>query len=975
VSGLKPDHFYNVRIIAVGSNNFQAGSKVIRLRTFGDDGRPRLGTSRLPSGFSQHRAKPVELDENGVPCKAVEATFGLAAKDEGPSAGARDSGPPPTGPASRRNTVGRKHSPSTTSLDKQALQEDSQGPSTAEMADLNQRYLSLRRETDDTIAAIAKEEEDNRRVIDTLEAEKQEKRKEQRKREEQTERLRKEQGATERAMRSALQRKTQKERVLAQKRDERSKIDDDMGKWEKGMAEMKKEQEAYEAQRIELEETRDDKCAKLREGNAAAKRDIAGLEKQLKDKRREVKELEEARKSLPGSEEDAEWREGMLELKRQWQRLELRFRQELLNETRRRDMLDQWIGQLSQHRQMANHAYGGYDPASYDMDQNKRRSRSSFSAANPIVSSPPQGYMDAAVSSIGFAPAMAPAQPAFVTGPYMGHSADRPEDDEANLRALMADAPLSPSATDHLLPSGIFADDEPPSSGSNRLRVSPFGPPGQDNDPQSPASSSRSMSILSSRHGSSNNLPFPQYSGEASERRSLKGPLSSPITAPGQPAGNKFGNLFNFPRSRGAKNLEDDDGPALGSLKPGQSQSFPRQGEDAELANKSRRISLSSWGMFNRNSAGPEMLGGNLPLPSKPGFSARNLLPFGNKSGILHHRDPSSPRPASIASIDVPRPSTDSASIWGPPGDAGAIGRPSRLWSPDNAWSRNASRRPSLHGSPSALKTNLASADDEILDDDSLLDPQNSPSQVGVIGSRPPAAKKSIARTLNPAAPTFMAKVFGPKTDKDKEAGEDKKKGKGKDRLRDKNKSKAKDASPETPGAPSIMVDESPSESRVSRDALSVHTQTSVSESRESLTLERSFSHATSEVSAGTPKEPDNAFRKLFRKDSTSKLSFSQKFKRAKSGPGSVANSDKNEQRSSMGDLEDGEDGVLVRGGDSVTSSPSLGPARFKDNAGGKLRTSGSWFSIKKKNREKESLEMDRASEADTTNGEEERRV
>ena len=33
VTGLKPNHFYNIRVIAVGYNNFQAGSRVIRLRT------------------------------------------------------------------------------------------------------------------------------------------------------------------------------------------------------------------------------------------------------------------------------------------------------------------------------------------------------------------------------------------------------------------------------------------------------------------------------------------------------------------------------------------------------------------------------------------------------------------------------------------------------------------------------------------------------------------------------------------------------------------------------------------------------------------------------------------------------------------------------------------------------------------------------------------------------------------------------
>ena len=47
--------------------------------------------------------------------------------------------------------------------------------------------------------------------------------------------------------------------------------------------------------------------------------------------------------------------------------------------------------------------------------------------------------------------------------------------------------------------------------------------------------------------------------------------------------------------------------------------------------------------------------------------------------------------------------------------------------------------------------------EDEILDEEAI---RASPSQVGVIGSRPPAAKKSLAKSLNPAAPTFMTNLF-----------------------------------------------------------------------------------------------------------------------------------------------------------------------------------------------------------------------
>ncbi len=583
----------------------------------------------------------------------------------------------------------------------------------------------------------------------------------------------------------------------------------------------------------------------------------------------------------------------------------------------------------------------------------------------------------------GSAAALGPSRnslpPGFAGGPFIDSLADEPDMDEAGQRSLMVGAPLSPSATS-LLPSNIFADDEPPSQSSYRQRIGLFAPrktASPNNDPQSPASSSRSMSIFPSPQGSSHNLPFPQFPGDASDRRSLKGSLSSPIAPPGQsPASGKLSNLFQFQRSRGAKPSEDGS-PVLGSLKQGQSHSFPRQTDDTDPTSKGRRISLS-WNVFGRNPVGPGTQDEPMPPAAKGGFSAKTLLQFGSRgAGGILDRDPSSPRPASIASSDMPRPSTESASIWGPVGDgAHVLSKQSRLWLPDNTWSRNPSRRPSIHGSPSALKTNLASAEDEILDEEALLNPEVSPSQVGVIGGQLPAAKRSLTKSLNPTAPTFhaMTSLFRAKADRDKDGGKerDKPKAKEKDKSKDKGKDKgrSKEAASETmTPTPGIAVEEAPSESRMSRDGLSVHTQTSVSESRESLSLDHSVSNTPSEPNSGIlagVRDPDNAFRKLFRKDSTSKLSLSQRMRRGK-GAGSVANSERNisAERSSIGDSEDlnEEGGARI---DSATSSPSLGPSKTKDKTESRLKSSGSWFSIKKKAKEKESLEIDRGRVSET---------
>lgn len=1137
VSGLKPNHFYNVRIIAVGSNNFQAGSRVLRLRTFGSDGRPRLGTSRLPSDFTDDDAASASrqhesvagTDENGSVKQFVTSTFGVAQPlpSDLPQVLSREgTSLSSLAPSSRRNTVNRRHSPSTTSLDQQQqfngaaaapAADDESGVTEAQMAELNQRYLALRKETEEATAACAKEEEDMKKMIDELEAEKQAKRKEQKRKEEQTEKLKREQGATERTMRTAISRRAQKEKRLKEKTAELERIHNSIEEWKKSIQEMREKQDNYGQQRTELDEEYQQKVNELREGNKNTQTECSNLETDLKEKRRLVKELEDERTTLESNGDDTGMRTEIMALKRQLQRMENEYRGHLNHENRRRDGLEAHILVLSaQLQQIPQPNYGVYNPAAsppimpnmmsqpnmpptvgYDYDPSapshlKQRSRASNSLSSVAVSSPAPAFAHTDLN--GLPPSSTPpfvtsARPptqsgGFLTGPFMGSSADHPgpEDADAGFRALTMGAPLSPSATS-LLPSNIFADDEPPSPSLNFRTMSPFIPldaespdilgslnsftnshnnhkaadsssshGSQDNSnsnnsnplninsltstdspktfpesiaagaasgPQSPASSHRSKSIFSSPHASSQNLPFSSYGIDGADGRppttsALPSPIADPATLSSQPSNSTRFNIFSFQRSRAAKAL--DEGPALGTLKHGQSQSFPRQGEDAE-SNKNRRISLSAWSMFNRNSAGPEIIESQFnstgqPINKTGGFSARNLFPFGARGGnIFADRDASSPRPASMASIDMPRPSTDSGSIWGPPGDNGAsssgLGKASRLWPSDNAWpSRNPSRRPSIHGSPSALKTNLASADDEILNQEELLNPETSPSQVGVIGSRPPASALKVNKTLNPAAPTFMANIFRPKTDKDKEH---KDKPKGKDKGKDKSKGRDKDraASKEhhdsdetTAGAsvPSLMVEDSPSTSRMSRDGLSVHTQASVSESRDS--LDYVVSNTTSEPNSlgmlsSSKDSSENALLKLFKKDSSGKLSFPRRIGRAK-GPGSMASSDKNasisEQRSSFGDFDDlADDSVLSTsssrrtgmsmplatassvstgggGADSVSSSPSLGPSKSSRDGNGKLKGAG-WFSIKKKNREKESLDIDRERERTSLSG------
>jgi hypothetical protein len=423
----------------------------------------------------------------------------------------------------------------------------------------------------------------------------------------------------------------------------------------------------------------------------------------------------------------------------------------------------------------------------------------------------------------------------------------------------------------------------------------------------------------------------------------------------------------------------NDDGPALGSLKLGQSHSFPRQTEEPDsLGVRNRRTSFSTgWSglpFLNRSGAGGEVSEGNGPAPARNvPRRRRGFNMFGsnvdNPTSVYSERDPSSPRPASIASSEFPRPSTDSAPFGWPATDAGVGTRNSPLatnWSlnvTQHPWSRNPSRRTSMqHGSTSALSTGIATEEDEFL-------PQSSPPPVGVIGTRPQSSKSGTPK-LNPNAPTFKAMFSrSSKTDKSEKV---------------KGKAKPKDNS-EPPSEQPVTDDASPTESRKSRDTRSIHTQAdSITESHES--LDRTVSNTTSEMMTTTPSGKDGketSLQKLLRKGSSSKFSISSfrgkdssLFGSKKGGSG---NSDRNasgDRSSSFGDMEEGgEDNPLGRSVDSVTSSPQIGGVGTPKE--GRMSVNWGRFSIKKgKGGGRTSMdagerEKERASEAEGTEDEE----
>ncbi|KAI1431841.1 hypothetical protein GGR50DRAFT_677494 [Xylaria sp. CBS 124048] len=990
VTGLKPNHFYNIRVIAVGYNNFQAGSRVIRLQTFDRDGRPQLGDGRLPSNFvpdEQHAVRSHDHgDEDGTsrgPAAGVEA----ASIPDGSSISPRDTNPTPT--VGRRNTLTRKHSPSTASMEPPS-KDVIDGHSGQSLQELGEKFESIRREIEEIQLQIAKDEKEHKDLIEELAEEKKLKKRIQKEKDDTTEKLKREMGSTERAMRSMQQRKAQKEKMLRDQEAERQKLHDDIVKWDKDIASMRKRQGCFEKEREQCQEQGDARSEELRQEIAQAQASLAQEESELKEKGRELKEAEEQRKKLPGGEESEERREKDAEIRRNWDLRLKDLQRRLFSANRKLRLANDYErvlqAQLAAAQQsglpfMYNQANSsGVDFDTTTQNQLKRRSRNSNSLSNVASPSPAQSFAVMDRSYSGFGPSRPPTiPPGFSSSPFaetnVGH-ANVPFSasfDEGSIKAHTDAAPLSPTAA-ALLPAGMLddlLDDGPPSPSSPAPPHETFGPSlTYEYDGQSPTSSVRSPSLMSSPQSSTQHLPYSQYTGDSGEFRSLRGlrgelgSFSSSIPS----AANRFLPWLH----RGPKRTEE--APALGALRSGQSQSLPRQTENDEPAPNKRRISFSTgWNMFNRGTAPPgpdaaEVIStptsGGL-FSHRPGLAA-NAGSLG--SIIFSERVPNSPRPLSIASTEIARPSTESGPIWGRSLQQQQQQQQSRLWSTeDSPWtgSRNPSRRPSLHGSPSQLKTTLADADDAILDESELL--HASPSQVGIIGMKPP---KSLSQRLNPAAPTFMGGLFRVKTEKEREPeretkdAKDKPKSKGKERESKEKKFQESFTSVSDIGLNSL--DEVPSD-RKSRDSFSVGSR-SITESRESLNLEHPFAQSAIDQAGVGAKDQESGLRKLLRKGSSSKFSFSSvRGLGSKKGPNSVTSSDRNVSgdRTSFDEFaEDHNTQLFGHSYDSVTNGTSIGPTSGPRSSKDKPTGWGRFTKKKKSGKERESMDIERDSPA-----------
>ncbi|KAI9820129.1 MAG: hypothetical protein M1832_003836 [Thelocarpon impressellum] len=981
VAGLRPDNFYSVRIVASNAMNFRASSRVIRLKTKRATSKPEDATppssaagATLPDAISAPSGAVVTAQEysgaspqsrrlatNGKPSAAV------AAEDSKPSEGGVVLGDFPNDPSECDASVRR----------------------------MTEKLETLRVETDDLQRQMEKEEQEFEAARSALIKERDGLRQALKEKDDASAELRKEVANLDRQNRSAQSRKSAKEKMLQQKIDERTKMRQDIVKWEKEIGEMDKEIERWAKEKKETAKASDEKAKEVRQQISDSQTAVKALEEDIKTKGVQIKALEEERKKLQTTTEDGEWRDHAKAAEEEEAKWELRLRELQLNYAKTVHS----IQQAQENHRQAQERLGWWNSRGithpsdfsrltaldFDLSGSKkgkqRRGRNRKSRTNTVSSLSNGSYpadprtQHLNTSSPSVAPA--PLTPFFNmgNGASVPAASDQTTFSQAEVDQLTGGAPMSPTANS-LLPADLLGDEDLEARPISSLGGLPIGPafggnaftslgaPGPSfdafgHDLNSPASSgSRSASVFSSPRGSLNNLsiyPSAPDSLVDVERQSMHGSAASlgaiGLESDGTPSSSRrFASLFSLNLNRQRGKTLGGEPPSLGSLKSSQSQSFPvdleQPGELDPIGTKRRKgIHSSSWvspmsnfNFLGRNPASPDSASeGNAPAPVRNVGSRRK--PFNMFSSKYDPLDPSkilgdAPAPAPAP----PRPLSISSfenALPRPSSDAQPFGWPT---------AEGAGHRSSPLGADWSVRS-------------------------GEPWSRGPSRRGSIKRgssTSLALGPTpfeeenlhaLLAKhaalptPIGTRPDTAEAASPPKlnpaaptfktifSRSDAKKAERAEKAEKAAEAAAEREKQKDLewlREDSSPIETRRSRDNRSVETEESTAESRDSLDHSISGTASESTPSAVGGRDKPSIFQKITRKSSSSKFNIPWKDKAglfSKRGP---------TEPPTPGEMDEAGSGESVFGKsvESVTSSPNL--AAGSSGSGGLVGVVGS---------------------------------
>ena len=815
----------------------------------------------------------------------------------------------------KRVVSGRRNSPATSSGEQGAVQSSQTGSSDEDespkaIQKLTERLNFLRVEKERMDKEIADDDEESRRNLGDLTKERDRLKQEYRDKEETSAELRRHGNYLDKVNRTAQSRKAAKEKQLQQKKADRQKLKDDIERWENETIKMRRDTEDMDREKNEILAARDSDIADIRKRTAEDLAAIKLLEEDIRVTGAQIKAIEKESEKMNTDESDEQeqtgidretdqaWEARMQTMQSQLASMWQNLQQALLEQHQAEDHLAWWIARRARNPEQFA-PIPALDFTSSIQPSRSRRSRQPNSRTSTI-SSPSAGYHSgsAALSHVStISPPFPAASPFFNIGNGATVSLqDRMSPTQADIEILTGSGPMSPAANS-LLPSNLFRDDDIMShhltegirhdiAGNSGPVEHIFGHALTNSEssvhgPHTPGSTgSHPGSLLSSPQDSSHNLqtyqacPDSFKEGDQRSTNSIATPFSSPGTADNNPlASSRLANLFSSTFNRQREKQGTQEPPLLGTLKQGQSQSFPRNMEHDGLdsnGNRRRKGSHSNWanpmsGFLNRNAGTPES---SELITARTGSGRRSRLnmfaPKIDGSDISAFGDhPRPSRPSSTYSYDqiLARPSSDSQRFGWPapetiPNRNSPLGTHSH-WA-SGPWSRAPSRRPSVqHGSTSNLSIGSTP-----LDPDAIPGPfSKSSSEQAPIGTRPQSSRRPTTPRLNPAAPSF--KTLFTRGDAKKSAKGEKSGGRSAEKPKDRDSEKIVIEDVES------AQDFSPQDPRLSRDTQSITTATSTTDSHDS--FDRSTSGTPSEVV--TPSGPkETLIQKISRKSSSSKF-------------------------------------------------------------------------------------------------------
>ncbi|KAE9974005.1 hypothetical protein EG328_004065 [Venturia inaequalis] len=910
VTGLRPETNYIIRVIAVNPSNFEAKSEAIRVQT-------KPATSK---DFFQESLEPgttLEMDDTVIPtiqpCKMVADP--TAALPAAPPMHREHSG---SFSQQKRGPGGRRSSPAVL-----ANEDHDSAAYDGSISDLTLKLDKLRSEIEISEGDLTKEDEEYETSQASLTKQKNDLKQAVADKEGASKSLKKQAQDLTNQNSVAQGKRMAAEKQLQLKQQERQKLRDEIDRWEQEIVAMHADAEKMAVGKVTYREETDQKLSELKEEHAKETARNKLVEDTLRTTITKIKDLETEKEHLdqecpeiaPGAgsftlEEDMTWRQHMQNLHVSYGAVASRLAEaqqwadeaqmNLVLWQQRRNDQPQLFASTPQLEPIPGRRHSQRGSQAMSL-------RNELSPSGPIFGDGSAPPYTASMSNIS--PAFPNALPLPVfnmkngTLDHLDNGTTLQEhmrlngmtqEEEERLTAGALTSPSVPGA--FALPTGLLGDEMEPtrsqdfyvssnrSSPVNTNILPGLGAPQTlrrtNGDPSSPHSNqSGSPRMFASPKASMIHLPFSPESNfmKDSDRRSIHSTTSSFRNNGSANTTTRFANLFGFSRQRGK--TFSDEGPALGTLKPSERQSFPRQDgtENTSRLGFGRRGSSSgsNWmgnlgSAFSRNSDPPPAA---MLSASKRRFNMFSGKNDGWTIDAIGDRPTSPRRPDSSASSEhvLPKPSSDAQARFGW-GDAHRQSPLGADWAPvaTNSWSRHPSRRPSIqHGNSHGY------AENSFLDGgiDMEYGMQRRSPKLAPIGTRP-ASQVSTGSAekprLNPAAPSFTINALFTRDKKEKAEKESKPKTK-------KSKGKEKELLvPETPSTapPSFTFEDvqTPDANDRRKYAGSISTTGDTNETRDS--LEQTNSRTPSQADPSVSGQKETLMQKLSRKSSASMFNF-----------------------------------------------------------------------------------------------------